>query len=149
MVRRIVDFASAVETMTPKQEKFAQCVADGMSQAEAYRTAFSVKESTKPETSQANASRLMANSTVSARVAELKSKLEQKGLWTREMSVQALQKAMDIAQNQNNAAGLTGAVKELNAMHGFNAPLKHEVTGKDGSPMSLTVSFVKTSNDNV
>lgn len=147
MVRRIVDIASAVETMTPKQEKFAQCVADGMSQAEAYRTAFDA-ENMKPETIHKRASELMADGEVKGRVSELKSKLEQKGLWTREMSVQALQKAMDIAQTQNNAAGLTGAVKELNAMHGFNAPLKHEVTGKDGSPMSLTVSFVKTSNEN-
>ena len=58
-------------SITPKQEKFAQEVASGKSQADAYRAAFNCAKS-KPETVQANASRLMANSTVAARVSELR-----------------------------------------------------------------------------
>jgi phage terminase small subunit len=56
--------------LTPKQEKFAQCVAEGMTQADAYRSAYNTKA--KPETIQANASRMMADSMISARVAELR-----------------------------------------------------------------------------
>lgn len=114
--------------ITPKQEKFAQCVADGKTQADAYRIAFDVKPTTKPETVQANASRLMADSMVSARVQELKSALANKALWTREDSVRALEKAMRIAEDKDNAAGLVAAVKELNAMHGYAEAVKHTIT---------------------
>lgn len=58
--------------LTPKQEAFAIAVASGMTQADAYREAFNVKPTTKPETIQNNASRLMKDTEVSARVDELK-----------------------------------------------------------------------------
>lgn len=126
---------NAIMDLTPKQEKFAQCVALGMSQAASYREAFNVKPTTKAETVQANASRLMSNSMVSARTHELKEQLSEKALWTREMSVKALAEAMELARATNNAAAITGAVKELNAMHGFNEPKRLEITGKDGAPL--------------
>ena len=115
--------------LTPKQEKFAQCVADGMTQADAYRTAFDVGATTKPETVQANASRLMADSTVSARVAELRQQLSQNALWTRQDSVQAL---ISVLSNPESQKDVIAAVKELNAMHGYNAPQKLEVGGTLG-----------------
>jgi len=58
-------------SLTPKQEKFAQVVASGKSQADAYRAAFDCAKS-KPETIQAHASRLMADAKVSARVKALR-----------------------------------------------------------------------------
>ena len=73
--------------LTPKKEKFAQCVADGMSQADAYRTAFDVSPTTKPETVYKRASELMSNGEVSGRVAELREQLSAKALWTRQDSV--------------------------------------------------------------
>lgn len=60
-------------SLTPKQEKFAQEVASGKSQADAYRAAFNCARS-KPQTVIENASRLMADSNVSARVRELTDK---------------------------------------------------------------------------
>lgn len=54
--------------LTPKQLHFARCVASGMSQAAAYREAYGCSPDSKPETQQANASRLMADSRVRARV---------------------------------------------------------------------------------
>lgn len=115
--------------LTPKQEKFAQCIADGMSQADAYRTAFDVGIKTKAETCQANASRLMANSMVVARVAELRERLTVKALWTREKSVLALEKVLE----EGPHAAQVSAVKELNLMHGFNEPIKVDHTSSDGS----------------
>lgn len=114
--------------MTPKQEKFAQCVADGMSQADAYRTAFDATEM-KDATIHKRASELMSNGEISGRVQELKEQLSSKALWTRADSVRALETAMRIAQDKDNAAGLVAAVKEMNAMHGFNEPSKLELTG--------------------
>ena len=45
--------------LTSKQEAFAQAVADGMSQADAYRAAYNT-EKFKPEALWVNASKLMA-----------------------------------------------------------------------------------------
>ena len=125
--------------LTPKQEKFAQCVADGMTQADAYRSAFNVGATTKPETVQANASRLMADSTISARVAQLKVALTEKALWTREMSVQAL---VGVLSNPDTQKDVIAAVKELNAMHGYNEPQRLDVTNSDGSLKPSIIQIV-------
>jgi len=122
--------------MSPKQEQFAQCIADGMTQADAYRTAY-VASNMKDSSIHVNASKLLADAKVSQRVAELKAKLVSKALWTREMSVQALVSAYKIAKGKDNASGMTGAIKELNAMHGFNEPTKHELSGPNGGPMDI------------
>lgn len=128
--------------LTAKQEKFAQCIADGMTQADAYRTAFNA-EKMKPETIYVKASQVMADGKVTVRVSELKAALANKALWTREDSVRALETAMRIAEDKDNAAGLVAAVKELNAMHGFNEPIKHEVTGSCGTPLIPVYKIVK------
>lgn len=60
--------ASSSKALTAKQQHFCRCVASGMSQAAAYREAFDCSGSSKPETQQANASRLMADSRVRSRV---------------------------------------------------------------------------------
>lgn len=120
-------------SLTHKQEAFAQAVADGMSQAEAYRTAYSA-EKMKPETVWARASELMGDSKVAVRVAELKAALAEKALWKREDSVSVLS---EIALNTMGDAKYTervSAVKELNAMHGYNEPAKVDLTS-GGAPI--------------
>ncbi len=57
--------------LTPKQEKFAQSVASGKSQADAYRLAYNAGNM-KEETVWSNASVLMADNKVSARVDEIR-----------------------------------------------------------------------------
>ena len=116
--------------LTPKQEAFAQAIADGMTQADAYRTAFNVKPTTKPQSIWDSASKVIANPEVAQRVAELKDKLEKKALWSREMSVKALVKAYQLAEKGQNPQAMTGAIKEINAMHGFNAPQKIDISAE-------------------
>lgn len=115
--------------LTPKQERFAQCVADGMSQADAYRTAFDVSPTTKQETIYKRASELMADGNISGRVAELRQQLSEKALWTRQNSVETL---ISVLSNPESQKDVIAAVKELNAMHGYNAPQKLEVGGTLG-----------------
>ena len=115
-------------SLTPKQEKFACCIADGMTQADAYRAAYDA-EKMKPDSVYHSACKLMANPQITQRVQELRGKLEEKAIWTREMSVKALVQAYKVAQVQNNASGMSGAIKELNAMHGYNAPKQVELSG--------------------
>ena len=66
---------------------------------------------------------VMKDGKVLARIAELRKALESKALWTREKSVQVLSEVADMGKAQERVA----AVKELNSMHGFNAPTKHDV----------------------
>ena len=114
-------------SLTSKQEAFCQAIADGVSQAEAYRRAYNVSETTKPETVWKRSSELMQNGAVTGRVHEIQEALSRKALWTREMSVKALIEAYKVAKDKKNANGMTGAVKEINAMHGYNAPSKVEL----------------------
>lgn len=115
--------------LTPKQEAFAQCIANGMSQADAYRTAFEVGEDTKATTIYPEASKLMDNPNIATRVQGLKDKLAEMALWKRLDSVRVL---ADIAQGVDDdakASDRVNAVKALNAMHGWDAASKIEVSG--------------------
>jgi hypothetical protein len=113
--------------LTAKQEAFAQGIADGLGQADAYRSAYDA-ENMKDDSIYPIASKLMNNHKVATRVAELKSQVVEKQLWSREMSVKALVQAY----KEGNGAVKVSAVKELNAMHGFNAPQKIDLTGELG-----------------
>lgn len=126
--------AMAKKPLTPKQEAFAQAVADGMTQSDAYRSAYDTK--TKSETLVAKeASLLMANRKISVRVKDLKAKLEAKALWTREDSVNALKRIVALALDAEAHAKVgdgVNAVQALNKMHGYDAPTKLEHSGGVG-----------------
>jgi hypothetical protein len=114
--------------LTAKQEAFAQAIADGLGQADAYRVAYDA-EGMKDSTVYSKASIMMNDGKIRARVDELKSMVVEKQLWTREMSVKGLIQAYRIAQDAKTSTGMTAAVKELNVMHGFNEPTKLSITG--------------------
>jgi phage terminase small subunit len=116
-------------TLTAKQERFAQAIADGMNQADAYRHAYNAGNM-KADAIYVKASELMASGKVSVRVNELKGKLEAKALWTREDSVKALKSIAEGSEVKPNE--IVAAIKELNAMHGYQAPAKSELTVKGG-----------------
>jgi len=115
--------------LTAKQEAFAQAIADGLGQADAYRFAYDA-ENMKDESVYPLASKLMKNPKVATRVAELKAQVADKQLWTREMSVKGLISAYRIALEAKTSTGMTAAVKELNIMHGYNEPTKLSVDVK-------------------
>ena len=112
--------------LTAKQEAFAQAIASGMTQADAYRTAYNAAKML-PESIWSKASEVMADVKVSSRVSELKAATASKALWTRERSVLALASIADSSEAKANE--ITAAIKELNLMHGFNAPTKIELEG--------------------
>jgi phage terminase small subunit len=60
--------------LTPKQELFVQSIIKGMSQADAYRTAYATKNMSDKTIHEA-ASRLVADSKVSARLSELREQM--------------------------------------------------------------------------
>jgi hypothetical protein len=112
--------------ITNKVEKFCQSVVSGMSNADAYRNAYNTSKM-KAETIQNNAYKLNSDNDVITRIDFLRKELESKALWTREESVIELKKVLEMP---DNSAAQIAAVKELNAMHGYNAPTKLELSGK-------------------
>lgn len=113
-------------SLTPRQEAFALSVASGKSQAEAYRCAYPKSTAWKDTAVWQQASRLMALPHVASRVAEHRADLAKRSLWSREDSVRSL---MGVIRDAERASDIVSAVKELNAMHGFNAPQKVEHSG--------------------
>jgi hypothetical protein len=112
------------ENLTAKQEAYAQNIADGMTQADAYRSAYDAEGMTD-NTIYARASELMRNSKVADRIQELRNALAEKVLWTREMSVKALVQTF----RESSGSVKVAAVKELNAMHGYNEAVKLNISG--------------------
>ena len=110
--------------LTAKQEAFAQGIADGLGQGDAYRMAYNA-EGMKDSTIYSKASIMMNKGNIRARIAELKSQVAEKQLWSREMSVKALVQAY----REGSGAVKVSAVKELNAMHGYNEPSKLNISG--------------------
>lgn len=86
-----------MKPLTPQQEKFAQLVAEGKGQSEAHKVAYPKSINWKPSTTSESASRLMANSNVSARVAELRSKAQAKTVITLESHLAELERLRDLA----------------------------------------------------
>lgn len=110
--------------LTAKQEAFAQGIADGLGQADAYRRAYDA-EGMKDNSVYPKASELMKNGKVAARITELRAGVQEKQLWSREMSVKALVQAF----REGTGSVKVAAVKELNAMHGYNEPAKLNING--------------------
>ena len=111
--------------LTAKQEAYAQGIASGKGQADSYRAAYDAGKM-KDATIYNRAGDLMKNGEVAARIAELKGSVATKQMWTREMSV----KALITAYREGKPSEKVSAIKELNLMHGFNAPIKHEINGE-------------------
>lgn len=95
--------------LTPKQERFAQEVASGKTQADAYRAAFDVGASTKPETIQKRACELMADGKVRGRVAELRAPIAAKAQITLESHLEALETLRDKASKANQFSAAISA----------------------------------------
>ena len=96
--------------LTPKQEKFAQSVASGMTQADAYRVAYSAAGS-KPSTVQKRASELMASGAIAGRVQELRGPIAKKAQITLESHLEDLQRLRDKALDaEQYSAAITAEI---------------------------------------
>ncbi len=120
--------------LTTQQEAFARSVAEGKSQAEAYRDAYPKARKWKASSVYSQASRMLDRPKIAARVESIKGELAKRSLWSREQSVDALK---GIIAATDKGSDVVAAVRELNAMHGFNAPSKHEIAGAGGGPVRV------------
>jgi phage terminase small subunit len=114
--------------LTPKQEQFAQLYVELGSAAEAYRRAY--KSKGKPETCQRTGHECLHNPKVAARIQDIRDEIAERGLWKRLKSVEVLS---GVALNGEKDSDRVSAVKALNAMYGWDAPVKvdHTTKGKE------------------
>ena len=91
--------------LTPKQEKFAQGVASGKNQSDAYREAYDARKM-KASSINVNASKLMADAKVTQRVAELRKPVAEKAQMTLESHLRDLMmlRNMAVKEKQISAA---------------------------------------------
>lgn len=115
--------------LTPKQEAFCQSVAAGMTQADAYRSAYRTTNA-KSSTVIRNAAELMKNNKVATRVAELeetvKAKVTSKTIATRERTLEIASEIME--REDVRPADRLKAAEVIARMQGYNAPDKVELS---------------------
>lgn len=101
--------------LTPKQEVFVQEIIKGKSQADAYRSAYSTKNMSDKTIHEA-ASRLMADSKVSARVKELREEVTKEIVMTAQKRLEWLTE--QIASKEVDVNAKLKAIDIMNKMQG-------------------------------
>ena len=123
--------------LTPKQEKFSQSVASGKSQADAYRLAYNAGNM-KEETVWSNASVLMADNKVSARVDEIRKPIVESAQFTLDQHLINLMSLRDKAAED----GKWGAAIAAEIGRGKAAGL-YVNKGDSDDDKNLTVKIVR------
>ena len=145
--------------LEPKLEIFAQALAIGKTESDAYR-AMVPKSKAKDESIWAMASKVASDHKVKLRVKELQVEgkenfmisVTQKKEWLKQVVERSLQ-VEEVINRDGEVIGefkfqggdVIRAINELNKMDGDHSAEKKEITGKDGEslmPSGLTVTFV-------
>lgn len=101
--------------LTPKQEKFVQNIIQGMSQADAYRSAYSCKNMTD-NSIYVNASKLVADAKVAQRLKELREQLAKPSIMSAQERLEWLTQRIDDEEVDINAK--LKAIDIMNKMQG-------------------------------
>ena len=113
--------ANDPDKLTVEQELFCSLRCEGRNQSDAYREAVPQSAKWKPETIWRRAHEWGVMRKVVARIEQIHEELRAKGAWTREDSARAL---VGVINAPEKNADIIAAVKELNVMHGYNAPVQ-------------------------
>lgn len=106
------------DSLTIKQEKFAQKFVETGNASEAYRHAYNA-ENSKPETVWRKAVEVLENGKVAARVDELKAEHAKRHAVTVDSLTQTLREAIALANQVEQPSAIVAAVKELGTLHGI------------------------------
>lgn len=134
--------------LTPKQEAFAQAIISGMSQSDAYRSAYTVKPATKPETVVQSASRIMADRNVTARVEELRKPVVKAAQITLASHLERLRALSEAAELGNQfSAAITAEVARGKASGLYVEKLEHTGNLFDSLLAAVNGSSLKVVGD--
>lgn len=112
-----------------KHEAFAQAVARGRSQEEAYTDA-----GFKPH--RQNASRLMTNDDVRIRLDEIKNRIAEKAEWSSADRLLMLKQIAAASKGKDPRVAVS-AIAEANKMQGSHAAVRHQIGGVQDSPIEF------------
>ena len=121
--------------LTPKQELFAQNIVTGMSQADAYRSAYSTKNMAD-KTIWENASRLMADDKVSARVQELREKISNEAVMTAQKRLEWLTEAI-----QKEDVAINDKLKAIDIMNKMQGEYVQKVQAEVTNAISINIEL--------
>lgn len=136
--------------LTPKQEAFALAYVETGNAAEAYRRAYDVKAATQHSTIYSAASRLLADSKICARVAELQDQAAALALYTVKQAFEEYEVARQLALQEANPSAAVAAVNGKVKLFGLEQQkVKAEHSGPNGGPIAtkITVEIVTDADD--
>jgi len=127
------------DVLSVKQETFCLAYVETGSASEAYRRAFDVGATTKPETVWTEASKTLANPKVARRVMELQELARLRMLVSVDSLTAELEEARILAmKSENGASAAVAAIMGKAKLHGL-AIEKKELSGKAGAPITREV----------
>lgn len=144
--------------MTPDQQALADActnlqrltvlgVIAGKTQRQAYYDAGG--QAKDDDVADASAARMLADVRVRAFYDAMLAQAQEDAIWTRRDSLQTLADIANGHDEQGKTSDRVSAVKELNAMRGWSAPAKIDLTSSDGSMSQkpTTIQLVAKSKD--
>jgi hypothetical protein len=124
--------------LTPKREKFAQAVASGLNQSDAYRASFEAG-GMKASSINVKASQLMADGKVRVRVEELRKPIAEAVGITLESHLRDLLALRNLAAKEKQmSAAISAEVARGKAAGVVVDRAALELTGKNGAPIAMT-----------
>ena len=124
--------------LTPKQEKFAQCVASGMNQSAAYRAAYDC-DGMGIATINNNAYVLARDNDISMRISELQVPIEEQVGITLKSYIQEMQELKHAALHAEEYGASIKALELTGKVLGYYVN-KTELTGRGGGPVQHTIT---------
>jgi hypothetical protein len=136
----------AKDALTAKQEAFALAYVETGNAAEAYRRAYDVKAATQHSTIYSAASRLLSDSKICARVAELQDQAASLMMYTVKDAFEEYEAArkLAMAEGVSNPSAAVAAVNGKVKLFGLDQPAKVDHVSSDGtmSPKPTLIEFV-------
>lgn len=124
------------DALTPAQEHFAREVVRLGSYSHAYRKAYKVRSTTKPESVNRIASALMSNVKIASRVEALKQAAAEKAGVTRVSMLNEMAQNRELAIELEQMGAAQSASRDRAKVAGLMVD-KHEHTGKDGAAIQV------------
>ena len=122
--------------LTAKQEAFVNCIIEGMTQADAYRSAYNTSRMTD-KTIHESASKLMADPKISTRVAELREKMASKSIMTAQERMEWL---TELIGNEN--VGTTDRLRAIDIMNKMQGEYVQKVDANVHQDVTINVELV-------
>ena len=121
--------------LTAKQELFAQNIIKGMSQADAYRSAYSTKNMAD-KTIHENASRLANDSKVSARISELRGQLTKETIMSAQERLEWLTEAI-----QSEDVAINDKLKAIDIMNKMQGEYVQKVEAEVTNAVNISIEL--------